>query len=450
MKKPICFKGDAILDSKMYSTGWGTHLTKTDTHTTYFLAQLPASRAHTTPTPPKKKKRRQRNMSSSSDDEERFPGIKTAAEGGDAEAQLLHLLHVNANGLKVAVYDTGNPVSSSSSGSSSTKGDAITLLFLHGFPELAVSWGRVIRECFRAGYRCIAPDLRGYGLTTTLEPESSESIETRAFDCERDQFSLRNLVGDCFALLDALGIRSVVLVGHDWGGAVVWSVPRVTSPATVMDRILGLVGVNTPSPRPADLPPKKAGEELVDTSNPRYYARTFVQTPGVANSLLSADVRKTFRMFMTRGGLWDVNTFRERPESSPERRMDVLTMLEQKQSELEGEPFLSQVMMDYFVATYESTGFAGGLNWYRYAAAADDQLSSSWRVDSSVPCLYVGAEHDVILPPSRADGMEDFIERLEKRTIMDCGHWTQQEKPKEFSHILLDWLARNVKGTEPA
>ena len=116
-----------------------------------------------------------------------------------------------------------------------------------------------------------------------------------------------------------------------------------------------------------------------------------------------------------------------------------------KREEFSGEQFLPKDVMDYFVETFEITGFTGGLNWYRNAARSFGAFADAkWEID--VPCLYVGAENDVILRPSSADGMEDFIDDLEKVTVMDCGHWTQQEKPDELNRILIDWLDRKFAG----
>ena len=99
--------------------------------------------------------------------------------------------------------------------------------------------------------------------------------------------------------------------------------------------------------------------------------------------------------------------------------------------------------MDYFVETFGITGFTGGLNWYRMAMRSFAGMAEAkWEID--VPCLYIGAEHDVILPPSSADGMEDFIADLEKHTVMDSGHWTQQEQPEEVNRVLIDWLQRKI------
>ena len=106
-----------------------------------------------------------------------------------------------------------------------------------------------------------------------------------------------------------------------------------------------------------------------------------------------------------------------------------------------GDFLLTENEARVFVDTFETTGFTGGLNWYRAAAQVQPDFSQAqW--DINVPCLYVGAENDVVLPPSSADGMEKFVEDFERYTVADCGHWTQQEKPAEFNRVMLEWLDR--------
>ena len=99
--------------------------------------------------------------------------------------------------------------------------------------------------------------------------------------------------------------------------------------------------------------------------------------------------------------------------------------------------------MRYFVDTYEITGFTGGLNWYR-AIPRMGPIMAKGAARIEVPSLYIGAENDVILPPSSANGMEDFISDLEKYTVMDSGHWTQQEKPDEVNRVIIEWLDRKI------
>jgi pimeloyl-ACP methyl ester carboxylesterase len=137
-----------------------------------------------------------------------------------------------------------------------------------------------------------------------------------------------------------------------------------------------------------------------------------------------------------------VETFKALPEDSAERQLNLLAMLER--DKVMGEPVLPKDVLDYFVETYEITGFTGGLNWYRNIGRIGAAMAEAkWEIE--VPCLYIGSEHDVILRPSSADGMEDFIEDFERHTIQDCGHWTQQEKPAELNRVVIDWLKRKIR-----
>jgi pimeloyl-ACP methyl ester carboxylesterase len=99
-----------------------------------------------------------------------------------------------------------------------------------------------------------------------------------------------------------------------------------------------------------------------------------------------------------------VERFKALPKDSPERQLNLLAMLER--DSFSGETFLPDDVTDYFVETFTITGFRGGLNWYRNLGGAGAAMKGAkWEID--VPCLYVGAENDVILRPSSADGMED-------------------------------------------
>ena len=121
--------------------------------------------------------------------------------------------------------------------------------------------------------------------------------------------------------------------------------------------------------------------------------------------------------------------------------MDLLAMLQR--DDPPGDPFLPDEVMGYFIDTYETTGFTGGLNWYR-AIPRMGPIMAKGAARIEVPSLYIGAENDVILPPSSANGMEDFISDLEKYTVMDSGHWTQQEKPDEVNRVIIEWLDRKI------
>lgn len=315
---------------------------------------------------------------------------------------------IDTNGLKMAVYE---------------QGEGVPVVFCHGFPELAFSWRKQIEAFSAAGFRAIAPDQRGYGLTGGPDDSS--------------QYDINFLCDDLLGMLDAKGIDKAIFCGHDWGGGVVWSMARLHP-----DRCLGIIGVNTPSGRPSNLPPVQRSEQSLIEMSPNYYVMTFMQ-PGRAEAILEKDIRRTFDFMLSRGGIWNKELFAKLPLGSPERQLDLLTMLEK--DKMPGAPFLPEDVMQYFVDTFTATGFTGGLNWYRNAPKMGLIMANATKT-IDVPCLYVGAENDVVLPPSSADGMEDFIADLEKYTVKDCGHWTQQEKPEEFNRVVIDWLNRKFNS----
>ncbi|MDP1756965.1 MAG: alpha/beta hydrolase, partial [Pseudohongiella sp.] len=161
-------------------------------------------------------------------------------------APMMPGLHtVDTNGIRMAVYEQGS-------------GPAV--VFCHGFPELALSWRNQIGPVAAAGFHAIAPDQRGYGLTG-----GSDDVADYGMDV---------FCADLIGMLDAKGIDKAVFVGHDWGGAVVWTLPRVYP-----DRCLGIIGLNTAANRPGNLPPVQGSEPSLIVRTADYYFNTF-QEPG--------------------------------------------------------------------------------------------------------------------------------------------------------------------------
>ncbi len=312
--------------------------------------------------------------------------------------------YVDTNGIRMAVYEAG---------------DGFPVVFSHGFPELAYSWRNQLPALAEAGFRAIAPDQRGYGLT-----DRPEEIEL---------YSLEYLCGDLVGLLDALEIDKAVFVGHDWGGGVVWRMPLLHP-----DRVAGVVGVNTPFGRPPG--PNPPIESLRKARGEKNYVVSF-QEPGVADEILAADVDKAFRFFYRKERM-TAEEFAALPPDDPARKFELLETLQQPLENRDWELLVDDEELAFYVDTFERTGFTGGINWYRNI---DRNWEASKTLDFNVPhpSLYIGAANDTVLPPSSADGMEQWVPNLEKQVIADCGHWTQQEKPEELNRILIDWLERN-------
>lgn len=296
------------------------------------------------------------------------------------------------------------------------------VVFCHGFPELAFSWRHQLKAFEAAGRRAIAPDQRGYGLSSRPEP-------VEAYD-------IVHLTDDLARLLDHLKIEQAVFCGHDWGGLVVWQM-ALRHPS----RTAGVIGLNTPfTPRapadPIEVMRQRLGEEM--------YIVHF-QKPGEADAVLARDVAKTMGFFLRRPpqGVGSVGAgfATERKPGDPSA-FALVRMLEAYDPAFDPrQTFLTPDEMAAFVETFQRTGFTGGINWYR-------NMTRNWRLAEgiadkvAVPSLMVMAELDAVLPPSAADGMEAYIPDLEKALIKGSGHWTQQEKPEETSRVILNWLGK--------
>ena len=308
--------------------------------------------------------------------------------------------YVDADGIRMAVYEEG-------------KGPAV--LLCHGFPELAYSWRHQIPALAAAGFRVIAPDQRGYGLTA--RPKAIE------------EYDIHYLTGDLVGLLDTLKIEKAVVVGHDWGGMVAWSMAQLHP-----TRVAGVIGVNTPLRPRAPMDPIALMRAL--WGDEMYIV--FFQKPGVADKILSADVKKTLRFFFRKWTM-TIEEFDKRP--AEEKNLALVKALQSDESGWMGEMLLSEEELAFYADAFERSGFTGGINWYRNFTR-NWQTTPDVREQIDVPGLMVMAENDVVLRPSMADGMEALVPDLEKHLIKNCGHWTQAEQPEELNRVMISWLKR--------
>lgn len=317
------------------------------------------------------------------------------------ERQMPPVKHAAVNGIDMAYYEVGPR-------------EGVPIVFCHGFPELAFSWRYQLKACEAAGRWAIAPDQRGYGLTSRPDAVTDYDME--------------HLTGDLVGLLDHLGVDKAVFVGHDWGGIVVWQLPLMHP-----DRVAGIVGLNTPFMRRAPLDPiegmrKVFGEDM--------YIVWF-QKPEIADAALAADVDKTMRFFMRRPAA--IQQVAAPTGGSTFAFGDALKAWDKSDT---ANQLLTPEELAAFVETFQASGFTGGINWYRnFTRNWERSAGFPTRIDG-IPCLMIMAEKDVVLSPAMAEGMEEVISDLEKVLVKDSGHWTQQEKPEEVNHLILDWMDR--------
>jgi pimeloyl-ACP methyl ester carboxylesterase len=289
---------------------------------------------------------------------------------------------IATNGIELGVLD---------------EGEGPLVVLCHGFPELAFSWRHQIPALRSAGFRVVAPDMRGYGA-------SSAPAEIEAYD-------VVSLCGDLCGLLDALGEESAIFVGHDWGANVVWQL-AVLHPT----RVRAVAGLSVPfAPRapaaPLPILRRHIGED--------FYIVWF-QEPGVADAALARDVRRT----LSTSRVWTAQWAQEADPSPPRRP-----------------PWLSEQELDVYVEAFERTGFTGGLNWYR-------NIDRNWELTASVaerrveqPALFLTGELDPVRSFMPAEAMRGWVTDLREEIVVPgAGHWVQQQEPEAVNAALLGFL----------
>lgn len=323
---------------------------------------------------------------------------------------------IDANGLRIHYAEMGS---------------GPLVLLCHGFPELWYSWRSQIPALAEAGYRVVAPDLRGYGQTT--QP------------AEISVYTLLHLVGDLVGLLDVLGERQAILVGHDWGSNLVWHAALLRP-----DRFPALVSMSVPyAPRPplsgplATLAPTQSWRQ---TFKDQTFYQLYFQEPGVAEIDLERDVRASMLRFLYGGSGDAAPAERWRPISAGAQ--DDAFLVQPLPRELP--TWLTTADLDYYTAEFTRTGFRGGLNWYRNTDRNWELLAAFSGAPITQPALFLWGERDPILDlpgvAKRIERMPQVVPNLRQLLLPGCGHWIQQERAQEVNTALLTFLAEIDAG----
>jgi pimeloyl-ACP methyl ester carboxylesterase len=300
------------------------------------------------------------------------------------------------------------------------QGAGPTVLLCHGFPESWYSWRHQLGALADAGFHAVAPDMRGYGGT-----DRPDAI---------DQYTLLHLVGDMVGLLDALGVGSAVIAGHDWGAPVAWNAALLRP-----DRFRAVIGLSVPFlPRG----PARPTTVMPQTDEAHFY-QLYFQAPGVAEKELEHDVRATIRRVLYSGSGDAPPRKSTGPVGMVPRQGGFLTRLAEPPAL---PPWLSEADVDFYAGEFTRTGFRGGLNWYRNIDRNWELLAPFAGARLGVPALYVAGERDLVVA---FRGMDQLIPNLAtlvpqlRRTIMlpGCGHWTQQERAQDVNAAILEFLA---------
>jgi pimeloyl-ACP methyl ester carboxylesterase len=297
------------------------------------------------------------------------------------------------------------------------QGEGPLVVLCHGWPELSYSWRHQIPAIAAAGFRVAAPDMRGFGKTSA--------------PADIGAYSIFHNVGDMVALVEALGEKQAVIIGHDWGAPVAWHAALFRP-----DIFTAVAGLSVPPPfrgrgRPLDT--------LRESGINNFYWQYF-QTPGVAEAEFERDVELSMRTLLGRGF------------SDPAASMfieDGKGFLGSPHADLPLPNWLSEVDLAYFSEAYRESGFRGGLNWYRNIDR-NWELTAPWQgAQIRQPSLFIAGSKDSVITgligAKRVADMERVLPGLRQKLIIDgAGHWIQQERAGEVNTALIGFLKENA------
>ena len=368
----------------------------------------------------------------------------------------------NNNGLDMHVLEAGD-----------TGSNRPAILLLHGFPELAFSWRKVMPFLADKGFHVIAPDQRGYGMTTGWDGR---------YDGDLDQYRMMNLVQDVLGLINALGYQSVAaVIGHDFGSPVAAyaslirpdvfrAVVMMSAPFGGPPKLpFGSAGDGKDTPAASALSSPSIHDELAALVRPRKHYQWYYSTAEANHDMWHCPqgVHDFLRAYYHhKSADWPANNPMplEGWVASELARLPTYYVMDQAknmaetvadampdQDVIDSCEWLSDAELSVYSSQYQRIGFQGGLQWYRCMTSpqfsAQLRLFSGRKID--VPAMFVAGRQDWGIYQKPGD-----IENMQSSACTDfrgchlidgAGHWVQQERPAEVNRFLgtfLDQLAR--------
>ena len=278
-------------------------------------------------------------------------------------------------------------------------GQGSLILFLHGFPEFWAEWEAQLHE-FGKDHQAVAVDLRGYNLSTKLvEPE---------------HYHISKLVEDVKALIKNLGRRKVVLVAHDWGGAVAWAFAN-----RYPDLLEKLIIINSP--------------------HPVIFARELLQNP---------EQQKASRYMLL---------FRS-PEAETKLSENNFAYLINALFKWGSKWHMTDELCRKYIEAWSQPGaLTGSLNYYRASPlyppttqADEDRICRIMKAprelaEINVPTLVIWGEQDEALLSGNLIGLDDCVSELAIERIPDGTHWVIHEQPDLVSSLIRQFIDNKMK-----
>lgn len=311
---------------------------------------------------------------------------------------------IESNGIRMRVFEAGD--------------EGPLVLLAHGWPESWYNWRHQLTALADAGYRAVAPDMRGYG-ETAAPPDV-------------DDYDIIDLTDDMVGILDALGEETAVMVGHDWGAIVAWHAV-VRHP----ERFDGLVAMSVPYGGTAPRSPMAGWREA--SGDNFFYILYHNEPDGVAEAEYDSDPRGLIsRLYLS------PNSPREAPTITDPLR-SAGGWIGRLGAPLGLPDWLTREDLDYVVGQFERAGFRGGINYYR-------NFQRNWEISLEyasdrviVPTVFIAGAEDMVIGGATAAQLTASMSRVTDDLrgvvlIPEIGHWVQQEAPAQTNAALLEFL----------
>jgi pimeloyl-ACP methyl ester carboxylesterase len=338
--------------------------------------------------------------------------LKAAAEPGGAgpepaswvDSAMPEVTHrmIETNGIRLHVAE---------------QGEGPLIILCHGFPECWYSWRHQLGALAKAGFRAVAPDLRGYGRSDRPE--------------EVEKYTILDDIGDIVGLVGALGAKQAVIAGHDIGAAIAWQAtllrPDLFRAVIALSPPFRTRGFGTSGP-PTTLMPRN--------ENAVFY-QLFLQTPE-AEVALGRDLRRTLRsQFYSLSG--------DKPPSAGGGF--AAGMVPRKGALLADPaslpPWITESDIDVYVEAFTRSGLRGPLSWWRNIDRGWELMAPFAGAAVTVPALYIAGDRDFVATAFSQDIAKQsaLVPKLRPPIMLaGCGHWTQQERAPEVSAAMIDLL----------
>ena len=352
------------------------------------------------------------------------------------------------------------------------------VLLLHGFPELAYSWRKVILPLAAAGFHVVAPDQRGYGRTTGWDGD---------YDGDLSSFRFLSLVRDTLGLVSALGYRSVAaVVGHDFGSpvaaycslirpdvfrsVVLMSAPFAGPPSLPFNTAQADAANDLPQKRtPAGPAGADIHDDLAALNPPRKHYQWYYSTREANGNMLNCPqgVHALLRAYYHyKSADWKQNKpFPLKSWSADElSKLPTYYVMELDKgmaetvaphmpsaTEIAKCTWLPDDELSVYSTEFGRTGFQGGLQWYRCVTSgkytAELQVFSGLTID--VPSCFIAGKSDwgIYQKPGEFERMQSSActKMLSCHLVDGAGHWVQQEQPEEVNKLLIQFLRQHAQ-----